>query len=205
MINQYTDYTDNQYDEMKSLLEKSKRLFEQVEMDTTDLELTREKEKTEEYEVSSGRIVVHGYTTNDITLTDEEKNAYQETMDDFIDQVSDLVDYGPSKHSQLNGQKYWLTESQLKQWKTKTNNMEFLRKSWKWVLGTIGFFIGLVWMMNTNSSRKVKNIKKNIRSNENKTSEVDGNLKDIKNKKPKIKKKTVKQATNAIKNRLKKK
>ena len=72
MINQYTDYTDNQYDEMKSLLEKSKRLFEQVEMDTTDLELTREKEKTEEYEVSSGRIVVHGYTTNDITLTDEE-------------------------------------------------------------------------------------------------------------------------------------
>tara|TARA_R110000851_G_scaffold114655_2_gene240098 strand:- start:293 stop:607 length:315 start_codon:yes stop_codon:yes gene_type:complete len=104
--------------------------------------------------------------------------------------------------------------------------MEFLRKSWKWVLGTIGFFIGLVWMMNTNSSRKVKNIKKNIRSNENKTSEVDGkikyikkkkkvtkkkiddtnrNLKDIKNKKPKIKKKTVKQATNAIKNRLKKK
>ena len=95
MINQYTDYTDNKYDEMKSLLKKSKRLFEQVEMDTTDLELTREKEKTEEYEVSSGLIVVHGYTTNDITLTDEEKNAYQETMDDFVDQVSDLVDYGP--------------------------------------------------------------------------------------------------------------
>jgi len=94
MINQYTDYTDNKYDEMKSLLKKSKRLFEQVEMDTTDLELTREKEKTEEYEVSSGLIVVHGYTTNDITLTDEEKNAYQETMDDFVDQVSDLVDYG---------------------------------------------------------------------------------------------------------------
>ena len=67
--------------------------------------------------------------------------------------------------------------------------MEFLRKSWKWVLGVIGFFIGLVWMFNANSSRKVKKIKKNI----------------IKNKKPKIKKKTVKQATNSIKNRLKKK
>ena len=102
--------------------------------------------------------------------------------------------------------------------------MEFLRKSWKWVLGFIGFFVGLVWMMNSNSSRKVKKIKKNIRSNENKTSEVDGkikyikkkkkvtkkkiadtnkDLKDIKNKKPKVKKKTGKQATNAIKNRLK--
>ena len=51
--------------------------------------------------------------------------------------------------------------------------MEFLRKSWKWVLGVIGFFIGLVWMMNTNSSRKVKKIKKNIKSNEKKTKEVD--------------------------------
>ena len=103
--------------------------------------------------------------------------------------------------------------------------MEFLRKSWKWVLGVIGFFIGLVWMFNANSSRKVKKIKKNIRSNENKTSEVDGKikyikkkkkktkkniattnqeLKNIKKKKPKIKKKSGKQAANSLKNRLKK-
>ena len=103
--------------------------------------------------------------------------------------------------------------------------MEFLKKSWKWILGIIGFFIGLVWMMNTNSSKKVKKIKKNIRSNENKTSEVDGKikyikkkkkktkkniattnqeLKNIKKKKPKVKKKSGKQAANSLKNRLKK-
>ena len=103
--------------------------------------------------------------------------------------------------------------------------MEFLRKSWKWILGVIGFFIGLVWMMNTNSSKKVKKIKKDIRSNENKTSEVEGKikyikkkkkvtkkkiadtnqeLKNIKKKKPKIKKKSGKQAANSLKNRLKK-
>ena len=103
--------------------------------------------------------------------------------------------------------------------------MEFLRKSWKWIIGFVGFFVGLVWMFNANSSRKVKKIKKNIRDNENKTSEVDGkikyikkkkkvtkkkisdtnqDLKDIKKKKPKIKKKTPKQATNSIKNRIKK-
>ena len=103
--------------------------------------------------------------------------------------------------------------------------MEFLRKSWKWVLGVIGFFIGLVWMFNANSSRKVKKIKKNIRNNENKTSEVDGKikyikkkkkkikknitttnqeLKNIKKKKPKVKKKSGKQASNSIKDRLKK-
>ena len=91
IINNYTDYTNQNYDEMKSLLNKSRRLFEQV--DTSELEMVREKEKTKEYEVSRGLIVVHGYTTNDVTLTDEEKNAYQETMDDFLEQVSDLVDY----------------------------------------------------------------------------------------------------------------
>jgi len=103
--------------------------------------------------------------------------------------------------------------------------MEFLRKSWKWILGIIGFFIGLVWVMNSNSNRKVKKIKKNIRSNENKTSEVDGkikyikkekkvtkkkisdtnkDLKDIKKKKPKVKKKTGKKSAKALKDRLKK-
>ena len=67
--------------------------------------------------------------------------------------------------------------------------MEFLKKSWKWVLGVIGFFIGLVWMFNANSSRKVKKIKKNIRGNENKTSEVDGKIKYVKKKKKVTKKK----------------
>jgi len=90
-IKNHTDYHDKQYDDMKDLLNKSRKLFEQVE----DIELTRDKEKIKEYEVSSGLIIVHGYTTPDVTLTDEEKNSYQETMDDFIEQVSDLVDYGP--------------------------------------------------------------------------------------------------------------
>lgn len=103
--------------------------------------------------------------------------------------------------------------------------MEFLKKSWKWILGFIGFFIGLVWMVNANSTRKVKKIKEDIRGNENKTSEVDGKikyikkknkvtkkkiddtnkeLKDIKKKKPKVKKKSGKQASDSLKGRLKK-
>lgn len=87
----FTSYNNNRYDEMKSLLNKSRRLFEQVE--EIEEPLDRENEKTKEYAVSSGKIVVHGYTEHDITLTDEEKNNYQETMDDFVEQVSDLVDF----------------------------------------------------------------------------------------------------------------
>ena len=92
IIKDYTEYQNDKYDEMKSLLNKSKNLFEQVEKDD-NLDMQRDEEKIKEYEVSSGKIIVHGYTTTDITLTDEEKNTYQETMDDFIEQVSDLVDY----------------------------------------------------------------------------------------------------------------
>ena len=103
--------------------------------------------------------------------------------------------------------------------------MEFLKKSWKWILGVIGFFIGLVWFMNANSSRKVKKIKKNIKSNEKKTKEVNKKienvkkekevtkkkiaktnqqLKNVKKKKPKVKKRTGKQSAKALKDRLKK-
>ena len=103
--------------------------------------------------------------------------------------------------------------------------MEFLKKSWKWIVGVIGFFIGLVWFMNANSSRKVKKIKKNIKTNEKKTKEVNKKienikkekkvtkkkitktneeLKKIKKKKPVVKKKSGKEATNSLKNRLKK-
>ncbi len=103
--------------------------------------------------------------------------------------------------------------------------MEFLKKSWKWIAGIIGFFIGLVWFMNANSSKKVKKIKKNIKSNEKKTKEVDKKiekvkkekkvtkkkiaktnqqLKNVRKKKPKVKKRTGKQSATSLKNRIKK-
>tara|TARA_R110000824_G_scaffold57118_13_gene155690 strand:+ start:917 stop:1459 length:543 start_codon:yes stop_codon:yes gene_type:complete len=90
-LKNYTTYGDDMYDEMKSLLNKSKLMLEQVEVE--DIQLERDAEKTKTYDVSSGKIIVHGYTTSDVSLTDEEKNTYQETMEEFLDQVSDLVDY----------------------------------------------------------------------------------------------------------------
>ena len=41
-------------------------------------------------------IIIHGSEDeSELNLTDDEKTTYQETMDDFIEQVSDLVDYKP--------------------------------------------------------------------------------------------------------------
>ena len=103
--------------------------------------------------------------------------------------------------------------------------MEFIKKSWKFIVGVLGFILGLVWFMNANSNRKVKKIKKSIKSNEKKTKEVqnkvkrikkdkkvtkkkisetDKQLKEIRNKKPVVKKKTGKDAMASLKKRLKK-
>ena len=103
--------------------------------------------------------------------------------------------------------------------------MEFIKKFWKFIVGVLGFILGLVWFMNANSNRKIKKIKKNIKSNEKKTKEVqkkvkkikedkkvtkkkisetDKQLKEIKNKKPVVKKKTGKDAMASLKKRLKK-
>jgi hypothetical protein len=119
----------NQYDEMKSLLEASRKMLgkdklnesretlkemgliteqesvvtdlsdEPVNIDVDseeeiDIETTPDEDKSESYRVSGGIVTLHGKDKQDLELSTEEKMAFQETMDDFVDQVSDLSDFG---------------------------------------------------------------------------------------------------------------
>ena len=70
--------------------------------------------------------------------------------------------------------------------------MKFLKKSWKFIVGTLGLLIGLVWFMNANSNKKVKKLKKDIKSNEKKTKEVDKKIENVKKGKVVTKKKIAK-------------
>jgi hypothetical protein len=66
------------------------------DMDDEYEEETGEESKTDKkqaYRVSGGVIVLHGKDTSDTELTTDEKIAFQETMDEFINEVSDLVDF----------------------------------------------------------------------------------------------------------------
>jgi len=49
--------------------------------------------KQQSYRISGGVLSLHGRDTTDLELTTDEKVAFQETMDEFIGQVSDLVDF----------------------------------------------------------------------------------------------------------------
>ena len=119
----------NQYDEMKSLLEASRKMLgkgnlnesrdtlkkmglineqedvvtdlsdEPVDIDVDseeeiDIETTPDEDKSQSYRVSGGIITLHGKDKQQLELSTEEKIAFQETMDDFVEQVSDLSDFG---------------------------------------------------------------------------------------------------------------
>lgn len=92
----------NQYDEIKELLKRSRLLQEQqapINIDSDiesemDLETQPQEDKSITYRVSGGLIKLHGKTKQELELSSDEKVAFQETMDDFVDEVSDLSDFG---------------------------------------------------------------------------------------------------------------
>jgi len=70
---------------------------EEYETAETDDEETDDEEsasdKKQAYRVSGGILVLHGKEQTDLELTTDEKITFQETMDEFVSEVSDLVDF----------------------------------------------------------------------------------------------------------------
>jgi hypothetical protein len=52
------------------------------------------RDKQQAFRVSGGVITLHGKESVDLQLTSEEKMFFQETMDEFVNEVSDLADFG---------------------------------------------------------------------------------------------------------------
>ena len=86
---------DNSYDDIKNMISLSRNALreQQEEVETDEFAERKKKEKSKEYVVSGGKIIVHGTTPQELTLTNEEKSVFQETMDGFIEQVADLADF----------------------------------------------------------------------------------------------------------------
>jgi hypothetical protein len=109
-------YHDEKYDQIKNLLSKSRLLQEQVSIKRDNLGKSIEDkieqdvedkyevaagddveespdDKVQKYRISGGIIALHGKEKSDVEITSEEKLAFQETMDEFVEDVSDLVDF----------------------------------------------------------------------------------------------------------------
>jgi len=51
------------------------------------------KEKSKKYRISGGILSIYGDNSTETALTTDDKIAFQETMDEFVDEVSDLADF----------------------------------------------------------------------------------------------------------------
>jgi|688.fasta_scaffold361547_3 hypothetical protein len=61
--------------------------------DSNDDETPNKSEKKKGYRISGGIMVIHSKESKDLQLTTEDKKAFQETMDEFVVEVSELVDF----------------------------------------------------------------------------------------------------------------
>lgn len=112
----------NQYDEIKKLLNNSRNILHKDEVNESrktlikkglikemdikpdnlaadteqeiELETEPQEDKSKSYRVSGGVITLHGKDKTELELSTDEKMSFQETMDDFVSEVSDLSDFG---------------------------------------------------------------------------------------------------------------
>ena len=73
-------------------IEDDEDKYETANSSNDDDEETKD-DKQQAYRISGGVLVLHGKDQTDLELTTDEKIAFQETMDEFIAEVSDLVDF----------------------------------------------------------------------------------------------------------------
>ena len=92
LTEQGVDLTDNN---VTSKVNVTKSVEDKIDYDTADTEeeLESEDDKKQAYRISGGLLVLHGKEQTDLELTTDEKIAFQETMDEFVTNVSDMVDF----------------------------------------------------------------------------------------------------------------
>ena len=69
--------------------------IEQDEDQGTEVDVDKvKKDKSKTYRISGGLLTLHGKDKKELELTNDEKQSYQETMEEFVNEVSDLSDFG---------------------------------------------------------------------------------------------------------------
>jgi hypothetical protein len=87
-------------DNVTSKINVAKSVEDTIDYETADTdgdgyddEEESKDDKTQGYRISGGILVLHGKEQTELELTTDEKIAFQETMDEFVAEVSDMVDF----------------------------------------------------------------------------------------------------------------
>jgi hypothetical protein len=93
--------TDEKIDEPNNITTRDnpmKSIKQDIEYETADSEELKDKDepktdKKKGYRISGGILYIHGKSEKDLQLTTDDKTAFQESMDEFISEVAEIVDF----------------------------------------------------------------------------------------------------------------
>jgi hypothetical protein len=91
-IDDTIDTPDNVYNRD----EPTKSIEKNLEYETAETDEDKTSEKTDKkkgYRISGGLLFIHGKDQKDLQLTTDDKVAFQESMDEFINEVAEIVDF----------------------------------------------------------------------------------------------------------------
>jgi hypothetical protein len=74
-------------------VEKEYETFDSGEEGDNEEEIVNKADKKRAYRISGGVFVIHSKEPKNLQLTTEDKRAFQDTMDEFTSEVSELVDF----------------------------------------------------------------------------------------------------------------
>ncbi len=77
----------------KSIEDKIQNDLDYETAEEDEVEGKSPSDKAQAYRISGGIMVLHGKDEHDTDITTDDKIAFQETMDEFVEEVSDLVDF----------------------------------------------------------------------------------------------------------------
>ena len=80
---------DNPYDSIENEIKQDE--YETADSESTKKEIKKDKKKG--YRISGGLMYIHGGKAKDLQLTSDDKIAFQESMDEFVNEVAEIVDF----------------------------------------------------------------------------------------------------------------
>jgi hypothetical protein len=83
---------DNPMDSIEKNIENDE--YETADSEGEDRDgIVKKTDKKKGYRISGGLMYIHGKDTKDLQLTTDDKKAFQESMDEFVEEVAEIVDF----------------------------------------------------------------------------------------------------------------
>lgn len=93
ILNEQYDLTSSDPTKKINVAKSVETEIEDDELEDETIDKKSKRDKKETYRISGGLLVFHGKDQKELKLTSDEKTAFQETMEEFVNEVSDLVEF----------------------------------------------------------------------------------------------------------------